>query len=131
MKNLITAAACLLLLLAFLVQIIENQKIYIKITNLDEEVNNFKEVIKQDGCITGDNEKRMIGEISRILNCNPQKIKIKGDKKPMQRGELIRYQVEVPIENVIANREFWGIPKDYDKINYVVKRNTTSEYIGI
>lgn len=53
MKNLITAAACLLLLLAFLVQIIENQKIYIKITNLDEEVNNFKEVIKQDGCITG------------------------------------------------------------------------------
>lgn len=118
------------LLMAFLLQFIENQVVYHKITALDQGVNNFKEIIKQEGCILPEREILIRGEISKILNCNPELIQVTGTREPVERSQIIEYGIEVPVKDVVANKGFWGIPKDYDTIKYKVNRYTTSEYIG-
>lgn len=130
MKNLITSMACIMILLAFVLQFTQNQVIHNRITAVDQAANNFKEVVKQQGCIKEENEKRLKEEIAKILSCNAGEVKVTGDRKAVFRGEIIHYRVEVPIKNIINQPGFWGLNKGKNRIGYRVDRYTTSEYIG-
>ena len=130
MKNLITSMACIMILLAFVLQFTQNQVIHNRVTAVDQAANNFKEVVKQQGCIEVENEKRLKEEIARILSCSTAEVKVTGDRKAVFRGEIIHYRVEVPIKKIINQPGFWGLNKDKNRFGYRVDRYTTSEYIG-
>jgi len=130
MKDLITSAACIAILLAFVLQFTQSQVTYNHITSADQSVNTFKEVVKQDGCITAQNEAALRGDIAAATGCRQEKIRISGTRKPVMRGERIHYRVTVPIEGVIGASGFWGISSAENRFSYVIDRYTTSEYLG-
>lgn len=130
MKNLITSAACIMILLAFVLQFTQNQVIHNRITAVDQAVNNFKEVVKQQGCITEDNEEALKKEIAKILDCSLEEIEVTGDHRAVFRGGIIAYSVSVPIKHIVSQPGFWGLKDDENLMEYKVDRYTTSEYIG-
>lgn len=130
MKNLITSMACIMILLVFVLQFAQNQVIHNRISAVDQAVNSFKEVVKQEGCISSENERVLKKEITEILECKSEEIQVEGERKAVFRGELIHYRVEVPLTSVIAVPEFWGIDEEDNQFDYEIDRYTTSEYIG-
>lgn len=130
MKNLITSMACIMILLVFVLQFTQNQVLHNRITAVDQAANNFKEIVKQQGCIGEENEKRLKREIAQILSCTVEEVKITGNRKAVFRGELIHYRVEVPVTTIISQPGFWGLKKEENRMQYQVDRYTTSEYIG-
>ena len=120
MKSLITSAAGLAVLLAFLLQFTQFQVLYNRIVSVDQSVNAFKEVVKQEGCITAGNEASLKQEISRNTACSPEEIRVSGDSDRIQRGSRIHYRVSVPMPDMIGLKGF----------TYTIDRYTTSEYIG-
>ena len=130
MKNLITSMACIAILLAFVLQFAQNQVIYNHITSIDQQVNSFKEMAKQDGYIAADNINRLKAGISPQIGCSAEKIKVTGTQTPVKRGQLIAYKVSVPIEGIISANGFWGINEEENMTQYTIERYTTSEYIG-
>lgn len=130
MKNLLTSVACIMILLAFVLQFTQNQVLHNRLTAIDQAGNNFKEIIKQEGCITAENEKQLKKEICRILDCPEEDIRIKGGRERVFRGGLIHYSIEVPVKEIISVPLFWGIREDENQISYKIHRYTTSEYIG-
>jgi hypothetical protein len=130
MKNLITSIACIMILLVFVLQFTQNQVIHNRISAVDQAVNSFKEVVKQEGCITKDNEDELKGEIVGILNCSENEVEVDGDRRPVYRGSRIHYIVTVPVEGIITAAAFWAISDDEDRFYYTTDRYTTSEYIG-
>lgn len=130
MKNLITSMACLMLLLVFVLQFTQNQILYNRITAVDQEINCFKEVAKQEGCISIKNEQNLKEKLCRIVKCKETDVNISGDRVPLFRGTSIHYIVRIPIEGIITAWRFWGIEEKDTKMDYVTDRYTTSEYIG-
>lgn len=130
MKNLITSIACIVILLAFVLQFTSNQVIYNHIISIDQEVNAFKETAKQEGYITAENEKRLIGKIRYHTGVPYDEIKVSGTDRPVFRGEPIHYRVTVPIKDIVGAAGFWRIDGEKNQFNYVIDRYTTSEYIG-
>lgn len=130
MKDLITSAACIAILLAFVLQFTQSQVTYNHITAVDQSVNVFKEVAKQEGCITDSNEERLRNDISAATGCRNESIRVSGTRRPVIRGERIHYRVSVPVEGVIGAAGFWGISRDKNRFSYVIDRYTTSEYVG-
>lgn len=130
MKNLITSMACLMLLLVFVLQFTQNQVLHNRITAVDQEINRFKEVAKQEGCITMENEKDLKERVSHIVQCEETEVEVSGDRVPLFRGTPIHYIITVPVEDLISAPGFWGISEKDTKLDYVNDRYTTSEYIG-
>lgn len=130
MKNLITSAACIMILLAFVLQFTSDQIMHNKISAVNQAVNNFKEIARQEGCISAVNEQSLRRELSSLLECEESEILVRGDRTAQYRGNLICYEVEVPLKNIVAAAEFWGIDREDNKTAYKIKRCTTSEYLG-
>ncbi|WP_303857608.1 hypothetical protein [Aminicella lysinilytica] len=130
MKNLITSMACIAILLAFVLQFTQNQVVYNHIVSIDQAVNTFKEVVKQEGSITAVNEAALKGKISHSTGCGSGEITVAGTRSKVMRGNRIHYRVEVPIKGIIGAAGFWKISRKDNRINYVIDRYTTSEYIG-
>ena len=130
MKDLITAMGSAAILLAFLLQFTQNQVIFFRMITVEQEVNAFKEVCKQDGCITKQNEKKLRKAAAEILSCSAGEVRISGTKERKKRGERIHIRVTAPVRGVIGASSFWGIRKRDNQFRYVIDRYTTSEYIG-
>lgn len=120
MKSLITSAASLAVLLAFLMQFTQFQVVYNRIVSVDQSVNAFKEVVKQEGCITEENAAALRQEICRNLSCSAGEVRIDGDAERTVRGKRIHYRVSVPMPDM-PGMKGWV---------YTIDRYTTSEYIG-
>lgn len=130
MKNLITSIACIMILLAFALQFTQNQILHTRITAINQAINSFKEVVKQEGKISDENEGFIKKELSKIAGCKEGEVLVNGDKKVLFRGEKIRYIITVPINDIISSAKFWGIGEEENKMNYTIDRYTTSECIG-
>lgn len=129
MKNLITSTACVMILLALVLQFAQNQILHNRLMAADFAVNTFKEAVKQEGCISGENEKWLQERISSILECSSRQVEVSGGRTPVMRGELIEYRIQAPVTEVVAVPGFWGL-KNENGFEYKVRRFTTSEYIG-
>ena len=128
MKNLITSIACVMLLLAFVLQLTGNQILYSKITAADQSVNLFREIIRKEGHISIASEARLKRELSEIFCCQTEEVTVSGDRSPVARGNLIHYEVQAPCENVVAVPLFWGISTDENRFTYRIDRYAVSEY---
>lgn len=130
MKELMTAAASLVLLMVFALQFVQNQVVFQHVITIDQQVEAFKEKAKQDGCITRENARALRRAISKETGCKGGEVKITGTRKKTRRGERIHYRVSVPIRNIIGSPRFWGLRNGKNQFEYVTDRYTTSEYAG-
>lgn len=129
MKNLITIIGCIMLLFAFIIQFTQNQIVYSKIVQTDHMINTFKEVAKQEGCISDKNELWIKEQLSKTVDCTHEEVIVEGTRKTVKRGEKIYYKVSIPVKELVGNAEFWGLAEKENKFIYTVERYTTSEFI--
>lgn len=129
MKNLITSIASIIILLLFVMQFATNQLTYNKISAVDKSVNNFKEIAKQEGCISSENKNNLKTSLCGILCCDETDIVISGTEMKKNRGDKIYYSVVVPIKNIVVGNKIWGLSgKDVEGL-YKKENYTTSEFI--
>ena len=129
MKNLMTAAASMLLMLMLILQFSQNQMNYIRVTSAEQAVHNFKEVVKQEGCITGSNRLWIKNQLSAITGCSENQIIVSGTEEPVSRGQLIKYRVELPMTALVNQPTFWGMKQKNKERKYIVGQYATSEYL--
>jgi hypothetical protein len=122
--------ACIMILLAFVLQFTQNQVLHNRISAVDQAVNAFREIVKQEGCITVSNEAQLREKVAEILGCGEEDIVVSGERSPVFRGKVIAYTVEVPLGEIVTTASFWGISDEDNQVNYTISRYTTSEYTG-
>lgn len=129
MKNLITSIASIVILLLFVMQFATNQLTYNKISDVDKALNNFKEVAKQEGCISPENKRLLKDNLTKTLDCEESDILVTGTETKIDRGGKIYYSLTVPIENVVAGYSVWGLSEKDVIGTYKSENYTTSEFI--
>lgn len=130
MKNLITAIASILLIMAMFMQMTANQRTYTKLIAIDQLVNNFKEVAREEGYISSSNKSKLIKEISSVTSTPSSDISVSGTSSKVSRGKAINYRVDVKIGGVMAAPGFWGLSKKENSGIYTINQSTTSEYVS-
>jgi hypothetical protein len=128
MKNLITAVGCTLLLMAVLLQFVQSQNTALRLAAVDNAVNSFRETVRQEGCVSEENEDDLKEELSGILDCEPADILVNGDRIPKERGSFVMYEISVTVSDLVADIGFWGMDEEDSEFEYRVKRYTASEY---
>ena len=121
MKNLITAVGCTLLLMAVLLQFVQSQNTALRLAAVDNAVNSFRETVRQEGCVSEENEDDLKEDLSGILDCEPADILVDGDRIPKERGSFVMYEISVTVS-------FWGMDEEDSEFEYRVKRYAASEY---
>ncbi len=128
MKNLITAVGCTLLLMAVLLQFVQSQNTALRLAAVDNAVNSFRETVRQEGCVSEENEDDLKEELSGILDCEPADILVDGDRIPKERGSFVMYEISVTVSDLVADIGFWGMDEEDSEFEYRVKRYAASEY---
>lgn len=128
MKNLITAVGCTLLLMAVLLQFVQSQNTALRLAAVDNAVNSFRETVRQEGCVSEENEDDLKEELSGILDCEPSDILVDGDRIPKERGSFVMYEISVTVSDLVADIGFWGMDEEDSEFEYRVKRYAASEY---
>ena len=128
MKNLITAVGCTLLLMAVLLQFVQSQNTALRLAAVDNAVNSFRETVRQEGCVSEENEDDLKEELSGILDCKPADILVDGDRIPKERGAFVMYEISVTVSGLVADIGFWGMDEENSQFEYRVKRYAASEY---
>ena len=128
MKNLITAVGCTLLLMAVLLQFLQSQNTALRLAAVDNAVNSFRETVRQEGCVSEENEDDLKEELSGILDCEPADILVDGDRIPKERGSFVMYEISVTVSDLVADIGFWGMDEEDSEFEYRVKRYAASEY---
>lgn len=129
MKNLITAIASLVLILAMFVQMTANQRTYNRMIAIDQLVNNFKEIAKEEGCVTAENAADLKSQIASAAGVKKSNIQVSGTENQVGRGKQIDYQVSVKLDGLLGAASFWGVSETDNSGTYTIKQKTTSEYL--
>ncbi|MCQ2551192.1 MAG: hypothetical protein MJ146_03260 [Clostridia bacterium] len=129
MKNLITAIASLVLIMTMLMQMTLNERNYTRMIAIDQLVNNFKEVAREEGLVSSANKSNLISEISGATGIGEKDITVSGTSSRVNRGGKISYKVSVKMDKIYTAPAFFGISKEKNEGRYVVENSTTSEYI--
>lgn len=130
MKNLITATACLMVLLAFTVQFTHSQNLHMKLTAADQTVAVFGGTVRQEGCITQTNEKKLKQGLAFLFQCKEEDVTVEGSGVPAFRGDVISFTVSATVDRVIAPATFWKLLPEENRFRYRVNRCVISEYTG-
>lgn len=130
MKNLITAAACLMVLMAISVQFTHSQVLHMRLTAADQAVSVFGQNVRQEGCVSQTSQKKLKQELASLFQCTEEDITVEGNTVPVFRGNVISFTVSTTVDNVIAAAPFWNLRQGNNQFEYKVCRNVTSEYTG-
>lgn len=116
MKNLITATACTMLLLAFLVEFVHSQMVFQQIMEVEYRLKLFEENLDHGTQLSNEDVIAMQRAVSDIMGCGENEVQIDGFQNGMQ------YQISFPIANVFAMADFWGLDPDENRKFYVIRR---------
>ncbi|MCI8608533.1 MAG: hypothetical protein HFE73_02720 [Firmicutes bacterium] len=135
MKNLITAMASLLLLSIFVVQFAGNQVIHTRLFRADMAVESFRDMAKEQGCITAENETYLKERLTRILDCRAEQIWIEGTREQRPKGEILFYKVKFPLEHIVMANRILGIEDEenmawFEDEGWVVSRYKAGNFEG-
>jgi hypothetical protein len=132
MKNLITTAASLLLLLLFVVQFAGNQVVHNRLFQADMAIDTFRDAAKEQGCITAENKEALVLALEKICDCEAGQIQVSGTQALQERGKMISYSVRFPLKDLVAAGAFLGIgPEEnmawFEDSGWVVSRYELTE----
>ncbi len=130
MKNLITAMACIMVLLVIILQFTQSQTIYNRLMAADQAVNCFREMIREEGCVSEKEKVWLQNELGKILHCKADQVQVNGTGHPLHRGELISYHVKAPVSRVILMPWFWNIDQENNSFDYELNQYAVSTYPG-
>ena len=105
MKHLVTMTACLMILMALLSQLVQNQKILFQLEEGRYVVDIF--------CDNGD-EEALKSSLHRILHCDEDEIMIEKNNENVT--------IKVPIHDVLATPGFWGVTREMNQGSYCWER---------
>lgn len=112
MKDLITTVASLFLLMIFVLQFAGNQIVQNQLFRADMAIENFRDSAKEQGCVSSENRELLARTLSRICGCDMDQVQVSGTGDPVERGGLIYYQVEFPVENLVPAGKALGIASE-------------------
>lgn len=110
MKQLITMAACLMVLMALLSQFVQNQKLLMQMEAGSHAVDAFCET-RDVGAL-----KEAMG---RIFDCQPEGLVITEEENC--------YVIKAPVKPILANPSFWGVEPEENQGMYRWERNLRDE----
>lgn len=101
MKHLITMTASLMVLMALLSQIVQNQQLLMQFEAGSHAVEYFCETLDEAG---------LKDSLSRIMGCETGDITVIKDEG--------RFVISAPVKTILAAPEFWGIEPEENKGTY-------------
>ena len=105
MKNLITTAASVIVLMMFLLQFTANQLIYKKIIGTEFSIKNFIAVSEQDGCLSSKNIRKLKENISDAAGCGIGEVLFLQEEK---RDGICSFEVKLPLYGIIGPEKMFG-----------------------
>ncbi|MDD5922233.1 MAG: hypothetical protein PUC44_03510 [Eubacteriales bacterium] len=129
MKNLITSFACLILLLAVLLQFVQFQVLFLHILRCEDAADSLFEEVRKEGCVTESAERAFRKQVQKELSCDEKEITVQGASQREEEGALIPVRVSFPLKNLVLAPAFWGIREEKNQENFVIRRCIVSEYL--
>lgn len=130
MKHLITITACMMLLLALIMQMTRNQALYLQVAEVSRTVDAFAEEIEEAGRVPESVRKQICRRAAEILECSRDDIRIEEERTATSAGRQIRYTVQIPVRDVLAAPGFWHIDAAANQFNCQIKRTIVSRKGG-
>ena len=109
MKNLITCMACVMLLMAFLVQFIHQEYGFIRLIVVNHAIESFEKLVKEEGAISTRNKSWLCKKISTTVECDEQEVEINLIESEQSGKKVVTYEIGFPVKDTVANPRFWGI----------------------
>lgn len=103
MKHLITAIASLIVLLTVFSQIFILEFANVKLSMADQAVFEFKEKLKQDGCMSFDNKENLLRKLEEIAGTT-ENINISGDGEVREYGKPVCYEIKIRMDRLMNNK---------------------------
>lgn len=128
MKNVLTGTACLLILLAMLLQFVHMQILYSQLHEVMDLSDTFRQTVRMEGCVSKANRKWLEQEIERKTGKAGSEVTIKGSAYPAARGEKVHYSVRVHLGDAVLAPMFLGSGKG-SEVWYRESRWVASEYV--
>lgn len=125
----------LLILCIIMAQVTNDQIVHNKYIWAEQDVQEFLEDIKQDGCVSSEAAETLKQSLVTDLNLEDDSdIVIEAVAPsmagvPVTRGNLIYVRVEYPMENVIAGGKLLGITDENNVSKRILNTSVYSEYI--
>ncbi|MDD7684345.1 hypothetical protein [Eubacterium pyruvativorans] len=129
MKNLITAVPCIVILLAILMEFVQMEAVYSKVIRAEAAIENFRQEVRAEGCVTGERETALRRELVKITGCREKEVEIGGTRERTERPGRIRFRVLFPVKPALGAAGFWGIPSARNRFRYRADRSCISEYL--
>jgi len=125
LKELITALGSLVIIMVLILQACAGQIVFIKIAKSDIAIDNFRDVAKAEGLISEENSHMLQSALADICNISESEITVTGTRDMRKGGELIEYEIEYYIDNVVFMSSFLNISDEdnmlrFNEKNYVV-----------
>ena len=121
MKDYITTIASVFILMIFVMQFAAGQGTSHRVLQADMAVASFRETVKLQGCITGENMQALRRILAEICGCSPEEIHIEGStagSEPAIRGTLISYRITYPLKNIVAMAGMLGIREGDNQVYF-------------
>lgn len=116
MKNLITATACTMLLLAFLTEFVHSQMHFQQMMEIEYHLKILEQDFDEEQQFSNKEVTTLKKEISCILGCSEDEVQVEGIANGKQ------YQVSFPITKVYAMGKFWGLNPHENRKVCVIRR---------
>lgn len=133
MKEFLSGLAMLLLLSVFLIQFTANQITHDKLLFIEKDISTSLQEVKQEGCFTPEITEKLEEQITEDLR--QQDISGLGistthadTENRAERGELIYYEITVPVTNIVGAAQFLGV--DENEMTKTYSGYVASEYIS-
>lgn len=110
MKQFITVTGCVILLMALLCQFVQNQKILMALEAGSHAVDRFCEI---------EDERALRLSLSRIMDCGEEEVHIEKENG--------RWEIKVPVKQILAAPAFWGVLPEENKGIYKWEREHKNE----
>jgi len=110
MKQLITMTACMMILMALLTQIVQNQKLLMQLEAGTHAVDVF--------CETKD-QSALKQSMAHIMRCEPESLTVTEEKDC--------YVIKAPVNPILATPAFWGVDEEANQGLYRWERKVQDE----
>ena len=120
MKDLITTAASILLLMIFVLQFAGNQVTHIRVFQSGLAVESFREELKAEGFPAAASIKQLKNALASICGCGTDEISVdisEGEAWQTAGRRVISYEVGFPLQNLIVLGSALGISPEENCVN--------------
>lgn len=126
MKELISAVASVILILALIFQFTRFQTLGLSLLDGETQINSFADSAAEAGYIKAEDRERLKSSLSRILKCSQDEINVSGPEDPVEEGKGFMIQVTGPVTGIVEDEAFWKVDSDSNWFLFKAERHCIS-----